>query len=362
MSEPTREEMLAALDTIGVRWMPDAEAGEGCASWITVTEPHGEEPADSLADALATMLRAAENDGTRAVAASPTPEATPPRTEIDNCSSMSNPGYKIADRLYPAVPAREASGAPAGAQTEEQEHQEKTENFPEPTGERSSRVERMLSAPDSFDPHPNYGPCDGFHRGQCSVCRDLLYTLVAGSPARTDDAREATVRVKHLLRRIVSCEGDSDVFGAVEDAAHFAQQALDALDAWPDSDAGSVVLAVDKGAERSDATAFSVDPIAVRSCTDSTCKALLASLTTDRDAARRGAASWQSHYFAMRTDRDALAARLHEVERERDALNDAAESLLRAWAEYPTDSPPVYGSISSLRAALRASPPTEAGS
>jgi hypothetical protein len=68
MSENLREtEMLAALDSIGVRWMPDAEAGEGYASWITVTEPHGEEPADSLADALATMLRASEHDGKRAM-------------------------------------------------------------------------------------------------------------------------------------------------------------------------------------------------------------------------------------------------------------------------------------------------------
>lgn len=35
----------------------------------------------------------------------------------------------------------------------------------------------LRSAPDDFNPHDFYGPCDGFHNGQCSVCRDLLYTL-----------------------------------------------------------------------------------------------------------------------------------------------------------------------------------------
>jgi hypothetical protein len=63
----TKAEMIAALERIGIRWMPDSEAGKGCASWTTVTEPHGEESADSLADALDRMQRAAEYDGGQAM-------------------------------------------------------------------------------------------------------------------------------------------------------------------------------------------------------------------------------------------------------------------------------------------------------
>ncbi len=55
-----------ALASIGIHWMPESEAGEGYASWTTVTEPNGEEPADTLADALKTMLSAAEHDGMKA--------------------------------------------------------------------------------------------------------------------------------------------------------------------------------------------------------------------------------------------------------------------------------------------------------
>jgi hypothetical protein len=57
-----RERLLSALAGIGIQrnvWYPDES------EWLTVTEPHGEEPADSLDAALATMLRAAENDGRR---------------------------------------------------------------------------------------------------------------------------------------------------------------------------------------------------------------------------------------------------------------------------------------------------------
>jgi hypothetical protein len=54
-------EAEAALASIGIRRNvehPDES------DWITVTEPHGEEPANSLRDALDTILRAVENDTT----------------------------------------------------------------------------------------------------------------------------------------------------------------------------------------------------------------------------------------------------------------------------------------------------------
>jgi hypothetical protein len=66
-----------------------------------------------------------------------------------------------------------------------------------------------------------------------------------GQQQEPEPSRDATVRVKHLLRCIVACEAERDIFGAMEDAAHYARQALDALNAWPEDVAGSVVLAVD---------------------------------------------------------------------------------------------------------------------
>ena len=65
-ARPARFEMYEALRSIGVIWMANAEAGDGCASWVTITEPHGEEPAESLDAALQTILRATENDALRA--------------------------------------------------------------------------------------------------------------------------------------------------------------------------------------------------------------------------------------------------------------------------------------------------------
>ena len=29
--------------------------------------------------------------------------------------------------------------------------------------------------PSDFDPHPKYGPCDGFHNGACSVCAEIIF-------------------------------------------------------------------------------------------------------------------------------------------------------------------------------------------
>ncbi len=61
--EPTPAQyVLDALKAIGIERnteYPDES------DWITNTEPHGAEPADSLADALQKMQRAAENDGRR---------------------------------------------------------------------------------------------------------------------------------------------------------------------------------------------------------------------------------------------------------------------------------------------------------
>lgn len=54
-------EMLAALASIGIT--PNTEPNEE--PWLTLTEPMGEEPAATLADALATMQDAAAQDGHR---------------------------------------------------------------------------------------------------------------------------------------------------------------------------------------------------------------------------------------------------------------------------------------------------------
>lgn len=56
-------EMESGLESIGIRWMDDDEAGEGCASWVTVTEPRGDGPEYSLATALHRMMNASFNDG-----------------------------------------------------------------------------------------------------------------------------------------------------------------------------------------------------------------------------------------------------------------------------------------------------------
>lgn len=61
--------------------------------------------------------------------------------------------------------------------------------------QKGARGAALRSAPDDFEPHDFYGPCDGFGRGGvCSVCRDLLYTLSttgAAAAFNIDAVREA---------------------------------------------------------------------------------------------------------------------------------------------------------------------------
>ena len=54
-------EALAALRARGI--MPDDEAPEGDAGWVSTLEPHGAEPSDTALEALDRTLCASENDG-----------------------------------------------------------------------------------------------------------------------------------------------------------------------------------------------------------------------------------------------------------------------------------------------------------